>query len=51
VFDANGLVGALTLTMPVERLVQSYAKPVLEAAKRLTGMLGGKFPDTPQALR
>ncbi len=42
VFDATrGLAGALTLSMPVQRLVPSMAAPVKDAAFRLTRLLGG----------
>ncbi|WP_457282352.1 IclR family transcriptional regulator [Polaromonas sp. P5_D5] len=38
VFGADGaLAGALTLTMPGNRYSQRHVKPVLEAARRLTG--------------
>ncbi|MDW5441443.1 IclR family transcriptional regulator [Polaromonas sp. SM01] len=40
VFKADGsLAGALTLTMPVSRYDQTYVKPVLECARKLSGML------------
>jgi DNA-binding IclR family transcriptional regulator len=42
VFDAEGkLAGALSLSMPVQRLLTSLATPVKEAAGRLTRRLGG----------
>lgn len=42
VFDATGaLAGALTLSMPVQRLRPTLAEPVREAAGRLTRLLGG----------
>jgi DNA-binding IclR family transcriptional regulator len=45
VFDASGtLVGALTLTMPKERLLPAHAPNVLRAARGLTARLGGRFP-------
>lgn len=45
VFDASGtLVGAVTLTMPRERLLPTHAAHVLRAARTLTGNLGGRFP-------
>lgn len=45
VFDATGsLVGALTLTMPKERLLPAHAPNVLRAARGLTERLGGRFP-------
>jgi DNA-binding IclR family transcriptional regulator len=46
VFGADGnLVGALTLTMPAERLEVGFDRAVLEHARRLTEMLGGRYPD------
>jgi DNA-binding IclR family transcriptional regulator len=45
VFDASGtLAGALTLTMPKDRLSPSHAPHVVRAAGELTARLGGKFP-------
>jgi DNA-binding IclR family transcriptional regulator len=45
VFDASGtLVGALTLTMPRDRLADSHAPHVVRAAHTLTARLGGRFP-------
>ena len=45
VFDASGaLVGALTLTMPRERLTDSQVPHVVRAARALTERLGGRFP-------
>lgn len=45
VFSAGGeFVGALTLTMPAERLRPSYAGPVRAAAAALTAALGGTYP-------
>ncbi|MBS0447129.1 MAG: helix-turn-helix domain-containing protein [Proteobacteria bacterium] len=45
VFGVDGaLVGALTLTMPAERLQPDYGALVLAAAKKLTTGLGGRFP-------
>lgn len=42
VFDAAGsLAGALTLSMPAQRLLPSLATPVKDAAGRLTQRLGG----------
>lgn len=42
VFDAAGsLAGALTLSMPAQRLLPSLATPVQDAASRLTRLLGG----------
>lgn len=40
VFGADGaLAGALTLTMPGNRYSERHVKPVLEAARRLTGLV------------
>jgi DNA-binding IclR family transcriptional regulator len=45
VFDASGtLVGALTLTMPKERLADAHAPHVVGAARSLSARLGGRFP-------
>lgn len=45
VFDAGGvLVGAVTLTMPRERLAQSQVPHVIETARAITTRLGGEFP-------
>jgi DNA-binding IclR family transcriptional regulator len=42
VFDAGGgLAGALSLSMPVQRLLPSLATPVQQAAERITRLLGG----------
>lgn len=42
VFDASGaLAGALTLSMPAQRLQAAHAGPVKAAAQRLTRLLGG----------
>jgi DNA-binding IclR family transcriptional regulator len=49
VFDASGtLAGAVTLTMPRERLLPTHAGHVLRAARTLTGSLGGRFPAPPR---
>jgi DNA-binding IclR family transcriptional regulator len=46
VFGAEGeLVGALTLTMPSERFDAGFEYPVTAAARRLTALLGGNYPD------
>ena len=46
VFGADGaLIGAVTLTMPAERLDRNYGKPVQQAARRITTALGGRWPD------
>lgn len=45
VFDArHRLVGAVTLTMPVERLVEAHAAHVKAAAQRICVALGGRVP-------
>jgi DNA-binding IclR family transcriptional regulator len=45
VFDAAGaLVGALTLTMPAERLDPRHEQPACDAARRITVLLGGDYP-------
>ncbi|NDZ18096.1 IclR family transcriptional regulator [Variovorax sp. WS11] len=45
VFDAAGaLAGALTLTMPAERLDRQHAEFVSLAARRITTALSGKYP-------
>jgi DNA-binding IclR family transcriptional regulator len=47
VFDASGsLAGAVTLTMPRERLLPSHAPSVLAVARKLTARLGGRFPNS-----
>ena len=45
VFDSSGaLVGAITLTMPKQRLRPEQAAQVMAAARRVTQALGGTFP-------
>ncbi|HEY0293951.1 MAG TPA: IclR family transcriptional regulator [Bordetella sp.] len=45
VFGAGGeLVGALTLTMPAERLESGFDRIVLAHARKLTALLGGSYP-------
>lgn len=45
VFGAEDeLVGALTLTMPSERLDPGFDRPVMQAARALTVLLGGVYP-------
>lgn len=45
VFDSDGaLAGAITLSMPAQRLQPSLAGPVVAAAARLTRQLGGATP-------
>jgi DNA-binding IclR family transcriptional regulator len=42
VFDAHAvLVGAITLTMPTPRLKKTDVKPVVDAARQMTQLLGG----------
>ena len=46
VFGADGaLAGALTLTMPAERLESGFDRIVLAQARHLTEMLGGHYPE------
>jgi DNA-binding IclR family transcriptional regulator len=40
----NALAGAITLTMPNERLDPKFVAPVQDAARRLSTLLGGTFP-------
>ena len=45
VFDASGvLVGAVTLTMPKERLADRQVTHVIATARTITTRLGGQFP-------
>jgi len=45
VFGSSGeLMGAITLTMPAERLDRRHRKAVADAARRLTAALGGTYP-------
>lgn len=45
VFGASGeLVGALTLTMPAERLEDGFDRLVLAHARELTALFGGSYP-------
>lgn len=47
VFDASGvLVGAVTLTMPKERLGKKQVSHVVDTARNITTRLGGHFPTT-----
>lgn len=43
VFNCEGLVGVITLTMPTYRFDQKQATVVKNSAKKLTEILGGKF--------
>jgi len=43
VFNAEGLLGVITLTMPTYRFDQKQASIVKSSAKNLTEILGGKF--------
>ena len=48
VFDASGvLVGAVTLTMPKERLGDAQVPHVVDTARAITQRLGGHFPALP----
>jgi DNA-binding IclR family transcriptional regulator len=40
----HALAGAITLTMPNERLDPKFVAPVQGAARRLSTLLGGTFP-------
>ena len=44
VFDAAGLAGALTLTLPTQRMQPGFTAAVRAAAQRLTSRLGGASP-------
>ncbi len=45
VFGADGtLAGAVTLTMPTERLDRGYALPVQMAGRAITERIGGRYP-------
>lgn len=45
VFGVVGeLVGAITLTMPTERLDRTFQQPVVDAARRMTEAMGGRYP-------
>jgi DNA-binding IclR family transcriptional regulator len=45
VFGADGgLLGALTLTMPADRFRTEYDRMVMGAARKLTTLLGGRYP-------
>ncbi|UXH76521.1 IclR family transcriptional regulator [Roseateles amylovorans] len=44
VFDANGLLGALTLTVPSSRQKPSFEATVRQAAEALSAQLGGVSP-------
>lgn len=43
VFNAQGLVGVITLTMPAYRMLDKQKKIVKDSAKKLTELLGGTF--------
>ncbi|WP_229722307.1 IclR family transcriptional regulator [Xylophilus rhododendri] len=50
VFGADGgLAGAVTLTMPTERLDRAHAAPVQAAGRAITKSLGGRYPAAGQA--
>jgi DNA-binding IclR family transcriptional regulator len=43
VFDKEGLLGVITLTMPTYRFNPKHAQQVKSSAKKLTEILGGQF--------
>ena len=43
VFNAQGLIGVITLTMPAYRMLDKQKRIVKDSAKRLTELLGGTF--------
>ena len=43
VFNAQGLIGVITLTMPAYRMLDKQKKIVKDSAKKLTELLGGSF--------
>jgi DNA-binding IclR family transcriptional regulator len=43
VFNNQGLLGVITLTMPAYRMLDKQQKIVRDSAKRLTELLGGTF--------
>ncbi|WP_062310911.1 IclR family transcriptional regulator [Polynucleobacter sinensis] len=43
VFNSQGLMGVITLTMPTYRLQEKQKKIVRESAKKMTELLGGTF--------
>ena len=43
VFNAQGLAGVITLTMPAYRMLDKQKKIVRDSAKKLTELLGGTF--------
>lgn len=45
VFNAEGLIGVITLTMPTYRFDPKQSSIVKASAKKLTELLGGKFND------
>src|SRR5205085_5024362 len=52
VFDASGiLAGAVTLTMPKERLDKKHVPHVVNTARGVTARLGGHFPAGPGRAR
>jgi len=47
VFGPGGeIAGALTLTMPNERMDKKFIAPTQQAARKLSEFLGGQFPET-----
>jgi DNA-binding IclR family transcriptional regulator len=51
VFNSEGLLGAITLTMPSYRFDASQAKIVKASAKKLTELLGGEFKAKDEVVR
>jgi DNA-binding IclR family transcriptional regulator len=47
VFNAEGLIGVITLTMPTYRFDQKQVNTVKASAKKLSELLGGSFQYTP----
>jgi DNA-binding IclR family transcriptional regulator len=43
VFNSQGLLGVITLTMPAYRMLEKQKKSVRESAKKMTELLGGTF--------
>jgi DNA-binding IclR family transcriptional regulator len=43
VFNSQGLLGVITLTMPSYRMLDTQKKMVKESAKKMTESLGGTF--------
>jgi DNA-binding IclR family transcriptional regulator len=43
VFNSQGLLGVITLTMPSYRMLEKQKKSVRDSAKKMTELLGGTF--------